>query len=102
MLPNDAPQVRVAIRIGADYSVQYAVDVDLGPIGRIKTDPDKPLKVTFRNLGVTWTAPDRFDLDYDPMNGFALRVNDPGVFRLGDGIGKLLSVQSAGTGIAAC
>ena len=27
----------VAIRIGADYSVQYAVDVDLGPIGRIKT-----------------------------------------------------------------
>ena len=88
----------VAIRIGADYTVEYAIDVDLGPLGRLQTSPGRPLKVTFRNLGLTWTSPDRFDLDYDPSSGFALRVDDPGVFRLGDGVGRLLSVQNVGTG----
>ncbi len=88
----------VAIRIGADYTVQYAIDVDLGPLGRLQTSPGRPLKVTFRNLGLTWTSPNHFDLDYDPSSGFALRVDDPGVFRLGDGIGRLLSVQNVGTG----
>ena len=88
----------VAIRIAADYTVEYAIDVDLGPLGRLQTSPGRPLRVTFRNLGLTWTSPDRFDLDYDPSSGFALRVDDPGVFRLGDGIGRLLSVQNVGTG----
>src|SRR6202043_1703888 len=62
-----------AIRIGADYTVEYAIDVDLGPLGQLQTSPGRPLKVTFRNLGLTWTSPDRFDLDYDPSSGFALR-----------------------------
>lgn len=88
----------VALRIGVDYTVEYAVDVDLGPLGRLRTTPGRPLKVTFRNLGVTWTSPDRFDVDYDPMSGFALRVDDPGVFQLGEGIGRLLNVRSAATG----
>ncbi|MBS1696615.1 MAG: hypothetical protein JST91_30905 [Actinobacteria bacterium] len=88
----------VAIRIGADYTVEYTIDVDLALLGRLQTSPGRPLKVTFRNLGLTWTSPDRFDLDYDPSSGFALRVDDPGVFRLGDGIGRLLSVQNVGTG----
>lgn len=88
----------VSIRVAADYTVEYAIDVDLGPLGRLQTAPGRTLKVTFRNLGVTWTSPDRFDLDYDPMSGFALRIDDPGVFRLGEGIGRLLSVQNATVG----
>jgi hypothetical protein len=91
------------ISLAVDYTVRYNIDANLGQMGnspamsnlpRLTTDPQNPIEITFRNVGVDF-QPDGPNLEffYDPADGFQLDVNDPGVFRLGDGIGRLLSVD---------
>jgi hypothetical protein len=87
------------LRIGIDYTVKYDVDADLTSMGlpfRLQTN--EPLTITFRNLGVVLRDWQHVEFDYDPASGFALEVNDPGVFQLGEGIGRLLAVRSFRSG----
>ena len=85
-----------------DYELEYEIDVTLPAIGRFATD--EPIKLRFRNVGVEvthdpanspeWTA----EFFYSPDDGFAIEINDPGVFRAGDGIGRLLQVRRVAAG----
>ena len=81
--------------IALDYSVKYDIDLDLNPLGLpVRLETTSPIEVTFRNLGVEVIG--SFDgavLFYNPASGFALDVGDPGVFLLGDGLGRLLRVD---------
>lgn len=88
-----------SLRIGVDYEVQYAVNVDLAkalglPI-EIKLRTTKPVLMTFRNLGINLTPGLAPTFDYTPSDGFSLQINDPGLFDLGDNpLGRVLQVQS--------
>ena len=79
--------------IALDYSIKYDIDLDLNPLGLpVRLETTSPIEVTFRNLGVEVIG--SFDgavLFYNPASGFALDVGDPGVFLLGDGLGRLPS-----------
>ena len=81
--------------IALDYSIKYDIDLDLNPLGLpVRLETTSPIEVTFRNLGVEVIG--SFDgavLFYNPASGFALDVGDPGVFLLGDGLGRLLRVD---------
>jgi hypothetical protein len=94
---------RPTISVAVDYTVKYHIDIDLGQIipglPRFKTDPERPLEVSFRNVGVEFRPGSlAVEFFYDPASGFQLDINDPGVFRLGDGIGRLLNVERFRTG----
>src|SRR4249920_768792 len=53
-----------------------------------------PIEVSFRNVGVEVIGSfDGVTLYYDPSSGFAVDIGDPGVFQLGDGLGRLLHVD---------
>jgi hypothetical protein len=88
-----------SFRIGVDYEVEYSVNVDLAktlglPI-EIKLKTTKPVVMTFKNLGVTFTPGLAPTFDYTPAEGFSLQINDPGLFNLGDNpIGRVLQIQS--------
>lgn len=88
--------------IALDYSVKYDIDVDLTPFGLpLRMQTTSPIEVGFRNVGVEVVG--RFDgvsLFYDPASGFAVDVGDPGVFLLGDGLGRLLRVDRVSLGDA--
>jgi hypothetical protein len=94
-----SPKMRFAV----DYTLKYTVDIDLKkwnlPGIDLKTDASKPIEMKFRNVGFE-VQPDPFDVMffYDPSDGFQLNINDPGVFHLGDGIGRLLNVNNFRTG----
>ena len=80
------------ISLAVDYTVRYHIDADLGEImaglPNLSTDPARPIELTFRNVGVEVdTAGANVQFFYNPADGFQLDINDPGVFRLGDGIG---------------
>ncbi|MFN2467074.1 MAG: hypothetical protein ABR521_02930 [Gaiellaceae bacterium] len=85
-----------------DYSVKYDIDVDLTPMGiPLRMETTTPIEVGFRNVGVEVVG--RFEgvtLFYDPASGFAVDVGDPGVFLLGDGLGRLLRVDRISFGDA--
>ena len=93
------------ISLAVDYTVRYHIDADLSQIGNtpglptLATDPANPVELTFRNVGVEF-QPDgpKVEFFYNPADGFQLDINDPGVFRLGDGIGRLLSVDRVRAG----
>lgn len=78
-----------------DYSVKYDIDVDLAPLGiPLRMETTTPIEVGFRNVGVEVVGSfDGVTLFYDPASGFAVDVGDPGVFLLGDGLGRLLRVD---------
>jgi hypothetical protein len=86
-------------RIGVDYEVEYSVNVDLAktlglPI-EIRLRTTKPVVMTFKNLGVTFTPGQAPTFDYTPAEGFSLQINDPGLFNLGDNpVGRVLQIQS--------
>jgi hypothetical protein len=86
--------------IALDYSVKYDIDVNLNPLGLpVRLETTSPIEVTFRNVGVEVIG--SFDgavLFYDPASGFAVDVGDPGVFLLGDGLGRLLRVDRVSLG----
>jgi hypothetical protein len=95
-VPAEAPDLLFAF----DYTVRYSIEADLGAIGLPggpKLETTRPIEVTFRNLGVN-LEDGRLTFTYDPAQGFRLDVNDPGVFQLGDGIGRLLSVRRVRAG----
>ena len=85
-----------------DYSVKYDIDVDLTSLGiPLRMETTTPIEIGFRNVGVEVVG--RFDgvtLFYDPASGFAVDVGDPGVFLLGDGLGRLLRVDRVTLGDA--
>ncbi len=85
-----------------DYAVKYDIDVDLTRFGLpLRMQTTSPIEVGFRNVGVEVIG--RFDgvsLFYDPSSGFAVDVGDPGVFLLGDGLGRLLRVDRVSLGDA--
>ena len=78
-----------------DYSVKYDIDVDLNSLGiPVRMQTTTPIEVSFRNVGVEVIGSfDGVTLFYDPSSGFAVDVGDPGVFQLGDGLGRLLHVD---------
>jgi hypothetical protein len=88
--------------IALDYSVKYDIDVDLTQLGLpLRMETTSPIEVTFRNVGVEVVGSfDGVSLFYDPSSGFAVDVGDPGVFLLGDGLGRLLRVDRVALGDA--
>lgn len=86
--------------IALDYSVKYDIDVDLSPFGLpLRLETTSPIEITFRNVGVEVIG--SFDgavLFYDPASGFAVDIGDPGVFLLGDGLGRLMRVDRVSMG----
>ncbi len=80
--------------LALDYAVKYMIDVDLFSIGiPVRLQTSRPLEIAFRNVGVEIINRETVELFYDPASGFKLDINDPGVFQLGDGIGRLLRVD---------
>jgi hypothetical protein len=85
-----------------DYDVQYAIDADLSHFGlpdiSLRTDPSRPIKIGFRNVGVEIIDLKTVEVFYDPSAGFRVDIGDPGVFQLGEGLGRLLRVDQVSTG----
>lgn len=88
--------------VAFDYTVTYDIDVDVPLVGHFKTD--QPTKLMFRNVGVEITHDPAGDPQwqgeffYSPDDGFAIDIDDPGVFRAGDGLGRLLQVRRVAAG----
>lgn len=86
---------RPTLSFAVDYTVKYHIDADLEEmIGLpIRLVTQRPIEISFRNVGVEVRDLENVEFFYDPADGFQLDVNDPGVFRLGDGLGRLLGVR---------
>lgn len=94
-LVNDTDD-KYTLEAAVDYSVKYNLNVDLNDLGlpfALVTDPAHPIEISFRNVGMRVNFDPFFEFFYNPDDGFQLDVNDPGVFRLGDGLGRLLNVD---------
>jgi hypothetical protein len=85
-------------RLALDYTARYTLDVNLQALiglPGVHLRTVQPIEVTFRNIGVEVGSIEFF---YDPADGFAMEINDPGVYQLDEGVGRLLDVRSVRTG----
>ncbi|CAN5592498.1 hypothetical protein BH23ACT7_BH23ACT7_00620 [soil metagenome] len=83
-----------------DYGLTYHIDVDLTPFGLpLRMQTTTPIAIAFRNVGIDLVAGGAgVQLFYDPASGFAVDIADPGVFQLGEGLGRLLRVDRVSSG----
>lgn len=83
------------LRFGVDYKLKYRITVDLQERYGIPVQlvTEQPIEIGFRNVGVEIREGRDVRFFYKPDEGFALDVRDPGVFQLGEGIGRLLRVD---------
>lgn len=79
------------LRFAVDYKLKYRIHVDIPGVLELKTD--QPIELGFRNVGVEIREGRDVKFFYKPDEGFALDVRDPGVFQLGEGLGRLLRVD---------
>ena len=83
-----------------DYALKYHIDVDLNSFGiPLRMQTTRPIEIAFRNVGIDLLAGGAgVQLFYDPSSGFAVDIADPGVFQLGEGLGRLLRVDRVSSG----
>lgn len=83
-----------------DYTVKYNIKCNLQEKLGIPIDltTTNPIEISFRNVGVELQSMEQVEFFYNPMDGFSIDVNDPGVFKLGDSIGRLLQVNRLRSG----
>ena len=83
-----------------DYDVKYMIDADLSEFGlpSIRLRTTRPIEIAFRNVGVEVIGLETVELFYDPSAGFRVDIGDPGVFQLGEGLGRLLRVDQVSVG----
>jgi len=83
-----------------DYYVKYMIDANLSDFGlpSIRLQTTHPIEVSFRNVGLEVIDLKTFEVFYDPSAGFRVDVTDPGVFQLGEGLGRLLRIDKVSTG----
>lgn len=83
------------LRFAVDYKMKYRITVDLQQrLGiPIQLITEQPIEIGFRNVGVEIREGRDVKFFYKPAEGFALDVRDPGIFQLGEGLGRLLRVD---------
>ncbi|MFO0755412.1 MAG: hypothetical protein U0359_02910 [Byssovorax sp.] len=82
------------LRFAVDYKMKYRITVDLTSHGiPVEMVTEQPIEIGFRNVGVEVREGRDVKFFYKPSEGFALDVHDPGIFQLGEGIGRLLRVD---------
>lgn len=83
------------LRFAVDYKLKYRITVDLQERFGIPVQliTEEPIEIGFRNVGVEVREGRDVRFFYKPSEGFALDVRDPGIFQLGEGLGRLLRVD---------